>query len=149
MPEDEKENWYEWSKKNWGSKWNAYSQPDENEIEILVERNNSKDFIARKTTSDKKLVIIRYPFQTAWSTVSKVIEKLSEMFPEVKIKYAFLDEGYGFGGYEYFHDGSLVKVKEYDSDVELKKVEKYVTSYSLEESKRDFDEIYQDMLEVF
>jgi hypothetical protein len=149
IPKEEESNWYEWNKKNWGSKWNAYGQPKEDEIEILEQRNNARDFIARDKNNDGKLVIIRYPFQTAWSTVSNVVEKLSEMFPEVKIKYAFLDEGYNFGGYEYFHNGSLVKVKEYDSDKELKKVEKYVTTYSLEESKRDFDEIYQDMLGVF
>lgn len=143
------DNWYDWSVANWGTKWNAYNQPEEDDIEILEGRNNSLDFIASKGATKNKLVIIRYSFSTAWSPVTKVMEKLSEMFPDVKIKYAFIDEGYSFGGYEYFHEGVLVEVKDYEKESQLKKVEKYVTSYGFEEGKRDFEEIYKDMKKVF
>jgi hypothetical protein len=149
MPPQEKENWYEWNKKNWGTKWNAYNQPEEDDIEILEGRNNSKDFIASNKSTNEKTVIIRYSFSTAWSPVTEVIKKLSEMFPDTKIKYAFLDEGFGFGGYEYFHDGDLVKSIEGETDSELKRVEKYVVEYGFEEGVRDFEDIYKDMKKVF
>ncbi len=142
-------NWYDWRVENWGTKWNAYNQPEENDIEILESRNNSRDFIANKGSIKNNLVIIRYSFSTAWSPVSKVMEKLSEMFPEVKIKYAFIEEGYSFGGYEYFQDGTLVEAIDYEKESQLKKVEKYVTAYGFEEGKRDFEDIYKDMSKVF
>lgn len=142
-------NWYDWSVSNWGTKWNAYNQPEEEDIEILESRNNSLDFISNKGATKNKLVIIRYSFNTAWSPVPKVMRKLSEMFPDVKIKYAFIDEGYNFGGYEYFHNGTLVECKDYEKESQLKKVEKYVTAYGFEEGKRDFEDIYRDMQKVF
>jgi len=61
--------WYSWSCANWGTKWNAYSQEDHGVNKIT--------------------------FDTAWSAPFPVIEKLSEMFPEVKIILRYADEDFG------------------------------------------------------
>lgn len=61
--------WYEWSIATWGTKWNAYNQ-DFDEPNILW-------------------------FDTAWDGVPKVIEKLSEIFPDIEFHYAYADEYLG------------------------------------------------------
>lgn len=61
--------WYEWSCKHWGTKWNSsYASSD----------------------SPKEMT-----FDTAWSSPFPVIEKLSKMFPKVKITLRFADEDFG------------------------------------------------------
>lgn len=62
--------WYEWSINTWGTKWNAYDQYFE-EPNILW-------------------------FDTAWSGVPLLIQKLSEIFPEVEFHYAYADEDLGY-----------------------------------------------------
>ena len=58
--------WYEWSTATWGTKWNAYHQ-DFEEPNILW-------------------------FDTAWNGVPLLIQKLSEIFPDVEFNYAYADE---------------------------------------------------------
>ncbi|GIV43868.1 MAG: hypothetical protein KatS3mg035_0991 [Bacteroidia bacterium] len=60
--------WYSWSNANWGTKWNAYSQ-----------------------SSDDLHTI---NFDTAWATPFPVIQRLSEMFPEVEIHLKYADEDF-------------------------------------------------------
>ena len=61
--------WYDWSIKHWGTKWNSSEceQIDENTFE----------------------------FQTAWSGVPELIDKMSVQFPTVKIWYEWSDEDTG------------------------------------------------------
>lgn len=61
--------WYEWSRKNWGTKWNA--------MESLLYRSN----------------IVQ--FDTAWSAPVPVILELSTMFPESTFILGYADEDYG------------------------------------------------------
>ncbi|MBV7268393.1 hypothetical protein [Winogradskyella luteola] len=63
--------WFEWSKKNWGTKWNAYGLNDE---------RNTEDTIY---------------FQTAWNGVPNLILLLSKKFPDVKFDYKYADEDTG------------------------------------------------------
>ena len=60
--------WYEWCIAKWGTKWNAYSQSEED------------DHIS---------------FQTAWSTPFPVMLTLSEMYPDVELIVEYADEDYG------------------------------------------------------
>lgn len=62
--------WYEWSVATWGTKWNAYNQ-DFEEPNILW-------------------------FDTAWDSVPLLIQKLSEIFPDVEFHYAYADENLGY-----------------------------------------------------
>lgn len=66
--------WYAWSIYNWGTKWNAY--------ETYLE------------TLDEYSVILS--FQTAWSGVPNIIQKLAEMFPNITFDYKYSDEDMGY-----------------------------------------------------
>lgn len=76
--------WYGWQTSNWGTKWNAYSQQenDENCIE----------------------------FDTAWSNPYSILVKLSQMFPEVtfEVEYADEDFGYNVGRYN-LQNGEIIE----------------------------------------
>lgn len=63
--------WYEWCRKNWGTKWNAYGQPDK--------RNTGNTIF----------------FETAWRGVPELILKLGFLFPEVEFEYGWADEDFG------------------------------------------------------
>lgn len=80
--------WYDWCIKNWGTKWNSYSNEtlDENTIQ----------------------------FDTAWSRPEPILKKLAEMYPSLKIEHWWADEdiGYNTGHIVYEngeeHGGSVV-----------------------------------------
>lgn len=61
------DNWYDWQLSNWGTKWNAYSISQVNDV---------------------KHGRVIYIFDTAWSSPDPVIKKLSTMFPELLIDVA-------------------------------------------------------------
>lgn len=88
--------WYEWSIANWGTKWNAYGQ------------NENKD----GNELQGKCIYL----QTAWSAPHPVLQRLSEMYPDVRIEHMWAEEDLGcncgqriyFGGEmisEYIPDG--------------------------------------------
>lgn len=58
-------NWYDWSIKNWGVKWNA--------CDTYLNKNEIW-------------------FNTPWDGVPKLIYELAKQFPESKFKYIFADE---------------------------------------------------------
>ena len=60
--------WYSWCVRNWGTKWNAY------------------DF----SGNERSLV-----FNTAWSAPHPVLQKLSELYPEIGITHEWADEDIG------------------------------------------------------
>lgn len=60
-----------WAKRNWNVKWNAYGQPDE---------RNTEDTIY---------------FQTAWSGVPVLIQKIAWIFPDITLEYSFADQDFG------------------------------------------------------
>jgi hypothetical protein len=65
--------WYEWSINNWGTKWNAcgyYTDTDYSESDKLC-------------------------FETAWSAPHPILEKLSEMYPEIRFEHEWADEDLG------------------------------------------------------
>lgn len=66
--------WYDWSIYHWGTKWNAYE--------------------TRLETLDECSVILS--FQTAWSGVPNIIQKLAEMFPTITFDYKYADEDMGY-----------------------------------------------------
>jgi len=69
----------DWKNENWGTKRNAYYISD-------VDMSNP---------GEDGLVDGRIVFFTAWSTSYPVIEKLSSMFPHVKVIISWADEDFG------------------------------------------------------
>lgn len=60
--------WYEWCKRNWGAKWNAYGFP------ALGKDSDTMEFL------------------TAWDSVPKIVTLLSRKYPEQTITYRWADE---------------------------------------------------------
>lgn len=65
--------WYEWCINNWGTKWNAYGY-DEN-----TDYSQNTDL----------------RFQTAWSAPHPILQKLSEMYPDITFEHEWADEDIG------------------------------------------------------
>lgn len=65
--------WYDWNNENWGTKWNAYSQPKDGFDSDSVE----------------------FTFETAWSHPLHLIEVLSKKLPNVTFEVKFADEDTG------------------------------------------------------
>ena len=61
--------WYEWRIKNWGTKWPAGG--------IVVNENSVE-------------------FDTAWSFPTPIVQRLSELFPDINISYLYADEDCGY-----------------------------------------------------
>lgn len=83
-----KNNWYDWSVANWGTKWNAYGfEPD---------------------TDHSKEKEIR--FLTAWSAPHPILEKLAKLFPDVKLEHEWADEDIGMNcGRCVYYDGERIE----------------------------------------
>lgn len=74
--------WYSWSVENWGTKWNAYDQ-EKPEFNVLL-------------------------FDTAWSGVPDLIEKISVKYPDVSFSYKWSDEDTGCNcGYGSYKNGEI------------------------------------------
>lgn len=73
-------NWYDWSYKNWGTKWNSVdAEAWDGEIQ----------------------------FQTAWSPCGPVIAALAEMFPMMRFTYTFYETGMCFCGKRVYENGEV------------------------------------------
>ncbi len=65
--------WYEWSINNWGTKWNAYG------YDVNVDYSGNENLW----------------FQTAWSAPHPILQKLSEMYPDITFEHEWADEDLG------------------------------------------------------
>lgn len=74
-------NWYDWSIKNWGTKWNSVDA----EIEYNV-----------------------ISFYTAWSPCDPVIAALAEKFPSMRFTYTFTEPGMAFCGQRVYENGEIL-----------------------------------------
>lgn len=74
-------NWYDWSIKNWGTKWNS----DRTEVD----------------SSSQEYGELQITFNTAWDTPRPIIKKLKQMFPELNFWGGYIHEGWeGSGSFE-------------------------------------------------
>jgi len=92
--EENRPNWLDWNRENWGTKWNAYS------TEIITNDNDT----------------LELTFQTAWNIPTPIIEALFEVFSDFEIHYLAVDEG-GFFAVEIIknEEGEIIEkdLKEY------------------------------------
>ncbi len=81
--------WFHWNPHNWGCRDNAYG------FERLAHRVNPQTML----------------FQVGWSPPHAVIQKLSEMFPDVQITHQWADDNVGFNcGLRDYLAGSFVDI---------------------------------------
>ena len=114
------DNWYDWTNNNYGTKWGIYDQctwSDFNEIS----------------------------FMSAWSPANLIIEKLSEIYPQLSFVLEAADEGGGFVCRYTISDGnSVCEDFEWDS-AEGIEVRKNVGHWSDEDEAEYCDTIADDI----
>lgn len=93
--------WYEWSISNWGTKWNAYGY--------------GEDTVGYQDGDELY-------FQTAWSAPHPILEKLSEMFPEIEAEHEWADEDIGQNCGRYCYKGGE-RTEEYIPEGQKESVE--------------------------
>lgn len=81
--------WCEWSRVNWGTKWDACR--------------------ASLSASPSRL---KYTFETAWAPPEPVIRALSKMFPENRMKHCFFECGMAYQGRRVYLAGILLESKD-------------------------------------
>lgn len=86
MPEDQKENWYDWCITNWGTKWDI-SQP----------------FVSDDTEEDS----IVFSFDTAWGPPREAFRDWAERDGRVSYRLSYIETGMGFVGWESY-DGDCL-----------------------------------------
>lgn len=91
MPVEETKNWYKWSIKNWGTKWNASHVGN-----WEIEGNQAK---------------LRY--NTAWSVATPFFLSVSKLYPNLQFKQIFADEGGDFIGKQIICNGEKIKDNDY------------------------------------
>jgi len=98
-------NWdYAWCVENWGSKWDV-SEPslkDFKEIPQSVDFLMDNDWLEGVDT-------LHFCYTTAWSPITKVVEALSEQFPDCYFIHEFEEGGNGFHGIEEFLGGEMIR----------------------------------------
>ena len=75
-PKEEDKNWYDWNRKNWGTKW---------DIEAM--------------TDDEDATCMEIEFDTAWSPPSEVYLYMYKNFPNLSISWFYHEPGMQFAGY--------------------------------------------------
>jgi hypothetical protein len=111
--------WLKWSRKNWGTKWNAYCIPD-----------------------DRSKGNVLY-FTTAWNSPVDLIGKLSLIFKNNSFEIHYADENLGYNvGYFKFKDGKVIEQNIPESgSLEAKMMYFNITQETLEEN--DMNENYE------
>lgn len=114
-----KYNWYDWSCKNWGTKWNAY------EVTVFEEGFN---------------------FYTAWFPAYPVIERLAFLFPEANFIYSGNEPGCCFCFAREYQKGILVYEMdgEYDEyyfdDMDKEEKNEFFEKYDISHDSPSFEE---------
>lgn len=93
IPEEEKENWYNWHMGNWGTKLDAYEHDDEFE-----------------RLSDEEAKI---GFATAWSPPAPVIKELSAQFPQAIITLFYYESDMDFCGEVVYSNAEVIDNQEF------------------------------------
>ena len=85
------DNWYDWSLKNWGTKWNSYDG------DWYVEGRSIQ-------------------FNTAWSTPEAIYRALIKKFPNLDFNVKFADEDMGYNCGEFSYNSSLGELGFWEPD---------------------------------
>tara|TARA_Y100000593_G_scaffold48521_1_gene91624 strand:- start:939 stop:1442 length:504 start_codon:yes stop_codon:yes gene_type:complete len=84
-----RDNWYDWSVDNWGTKWNS----------------SNSDIVNRFDDGDIYVVEINY--QTAWSMPLPIWDELAKQYPKLEFRHKFDEEMQHFYGVAVYKNGKL------------------------------------------
>jgi Api92-like protein with ferredoxin domain len=82
--------WYNWSVKNWGTKWDAYQTTFKKEIDPVLEQLAAA--FAGKNKKGAAYGRALFTFQTAWAAPHPVIAAMAKQHKSLKIKHEYSDE---------------------------------------------------------
>jgi hypothetical protein len=126
IPEEEKSNWYDWSIKNWGTKW---------DVDGVLSR--------REDTS------LLYTFSSAWCPPCEAFVEISRKFPTLEFDLEWFEGGMGFLGRQVIKNGRSNSLVEYTwSDLRELKILAANNGLGLEYSASEADvqiEIWEEM----
>lgn len=91
--------WYDWSVKNWGTKW---------DVDATIVFDETSPFIPGHRT-------VKFQFDSAWSPPLPVYDVLAARFPNTNIYVCWDETGCDFAGYRMYRDGELIKHHETES----------------------------------
>ena len=92
-----KNNWYDWSRKNWWTKWNAW------DTACSFEEQGEK-------------AMIEISFSTAWNSPDPILQKIAEMFPDLRFEVLIDDEGIDQIRYMAWENGVQTEEQMLDED---------------------------------
>jgi hypothetical protein len=113
------QNWWDWNRENWGTKWDAY--------DVSVDTSSGS-----------------ISFTSAWSPPIPVVEAITTKYPALHFEFSYEEEN-GWGGEMTFENGELVAEKTWDEPtchadyVALERVGQCICSY-----EDDQNEWYED-----
>lgn len=112
--------WYEWSIRNWGTKWNAYGYDD-------------TDFHPKENVLE---------FKTAWDSVPEIMQVLSEKYPDVEFTYEYADEDIGSNAGRLVYFGGEIT---YEDIPRLHSKEAYEMAFDIWKcSPEDYDLVFSE-----
>jgi hypothetical protein len=78
-------NWYDWSRNNWGTKWDVEG--------TLIYQDNNR---------------LEYEFLSAWAPPTVWLQKVSRLFPDLYFELKYVEEGMDFSGIAMANNGELM-----------------------------------------
>ena len=86
LPEEEKDNWYDWHCAHWGTKWdlNRFSRCKVKEVDN----------------------VLNFKFFTAWSPPEKWVIYVSPYYPDLSFELKYAEAGYDFSGRTVIQNGT-------------------------------------------
>jgi hypothetical protein len=102
LPEEEKDNWYDWRVQNWGTKWDIVGDDEPGE-----EPYDSND--------DS----YGYSFDTAWGPPIELFENIMVDFPGVRFELAYVEPGMCFAGHLIIDNGEVISHDQYNEPADV------------------------------
>ena len=91
--------WYDWNNHHWDTKWDCSVKDGDEYPDTRMEMTDDGS--------------VMYHFQTAWSPVHTIFERLAQMYPSLEFDYEY-EEEQGWGGKAEWVDGELSNESQYD-----------------------------------
>jgi hypothetical protein len=92
----EGDGWFDWRIENWGTKWDLV----QNETHISPILTNNDPNLSHEA-------FIGMGFQTAWSPALEIFARITEQFPNVLVRYKYVEEGMAFFGLAEIYGGEI------------------------------------------
>lgn len=101
-------NWYKWSIKNWGTKWDCGD-------DVIVTGLDEIEEAIKKNTPNKEL-ILKYNFDTAWEPCTPLVAEMARQYPSLSISHFYFEDGLLIAGVYRYKDGVLIENEQIDEE---------------------------------